>query len=53
MGQVCLNGPEMRLSGPRAVPKGPGMPKSYPKKEEKPKSKSRLSRITIKGQIIP
>ena len=32
MDQVYLNRLEMRLSGPRTVPNGPGMPKSYPKK---------------------
>ena len=35
MGQVCLNGPMMRLSGPRVVPNGPSVSKSYPKKNKK------------------
>ena len=41
MGQVYLNGPRV--------------PKSYPKKkkQEKPKSKLGLPRVTIRGQIIP
>ena len=33
---------------------GPRVPKSYPKKkQEKPKSKLGLPRVTIRGQIIP
>ena len=44
---------KMNLGGPRVVSNGPSVSKSYPKKKEKPKSKSRLPRITIKGQIIP
>ena len=35
MGQVCLNGPMMRLSGPRVVPNGPSVSKGYPKKTRK------------------
>ena len=53
MGQVCLNGPMMRLSGPRVVPNGPSVSKSYPKKkQEKPKSKLGLPSVTIRGHII-
>ena len=32
---VYLNGPMMRLSGPRVVPKGPSVSKGYPKKTRK------------------
>ena len=35
MGQVCLNGPMMRLSGPRVVSNGPSVSKGYPKKTRK------------------
>ena len=41
------------LSGPKVVPNGPSVSKSYPKKQEKPKSKLGLPRVTIRGQIIP
>ena len=44
----------MRLSGPKVVPKGPSVSKSYPKKkQENPKSKLGLPRVTIRDQIIP
>ena len=45
----------MRLSGPRVVSNGPSVSKSYPKKkkQEKPKSKIGLPRVTIRDQIIP
>ena len=44
----------MRLSGPRVVPNGPSVSKSYSKKKKKmPKSKLGLPRVTIRDQIIP
>ena len=44
----------MRLSGPRVVPSGPSVSKIYPKKkQEKPRSKLGLPRVTMKDQIIP
>ena len=45
----------MRLSGPKVVPNGPSVFKSYPKKKSKKKlkSKSKLPRVTIRDQIIP
>ena len=44
----------MRLRGPRVVPNGPSVSKTYPKKkQEKPKSKLGLPKVTLRGQIIP
>ena len=44
---------KVNLGGPRVVPNGPGVSKSYPKKNEKLKSKIGLPKVTIKGQAIP
>ena len=42
----------MNLSGPRVVPNGPGVSKSYPKKNNKSLSlKLGLPRVIIRGQI--
>ena len=43
---------KVNLGGSRVVSNGPGVSKSYPKKNEKPKSKIGLPKVTIKGQAI-
>ena len=42
----------MNLSGPRVVLNGPSVSKTIIKMNEKPNSKLRLPKVTIRGQII-
>ena len=43
---------KVNLGGPRMVSNGLGVSKSDPKKNEKPKSKIELPKVTIRGQAI-
>ena len=52
----CLGGSKrvkVNLRGPRVVFNGPSASKTILKMNEKPNSKLRLPKVTIRGQIIP